>query len=62
MAGANMSGVLRRPELAMPRGELSAIAASMITYALVIFALGCSVRARPGHLSALRVSHSKSVF
>ena len=62
MAGANMSGVLRRPELAIPRGELSAIAASMSTYALVIFALGCSVRARPGSFSALRVSHSISVF
>lgn len=43
MAGANMSGVLRRPELAIPRGELSAIVCSMLTYVLVVFALGCSV-------------------
>ena len=43
MAGANMSGVLRRPELAIPRGELSAIFCSMTTYVIVVLALGSSV-------------------
>jgi amino acid transporter len=43
MAGANMSGVLRRPELAIPRGELSAIFCSMATYVIVVFALGSSI-------------------
>jgi potassium/chloride transporter 9 len=43
MAGSNMSGVLRRPELAIPRGELSAIAGSMLTYLIVIISLGASV-------------------
>ena len=43
MAGANMSGVLRRPELSIPRGELSAILCSMSTYVFVVLALGSSI-------------------
>jgi potassium/chloride transporter 9 len=43
MAGTNMSGVLRRPDLAIPRGELSALASALFTYLIVIIALGCSV-------------------
>ena len=46
MAGSNMSGVLRRPELSIPRGELSAILGSMLTYLLVILSLACSVPRR----------------
>ena len=42
-AGANMSGVLNRPELAIPRGTLTAITFSSLTYCLVIVAFGCSV-------------------
>eukprot|EP01050_Picozoa_sp_SAG11_P040311 SAG11_NODE_17456_length_518_cov_0.995227_2_plen_55_part_01 len=42
-AGANMSGVLKRPELAIPRGTLTAIVLSSAVYCLVIVAVGCSV-------------------
>jgi amino acid transporter len=44
MAGTNMSGVLRRPDLSIPRGELSALACSLVTYAILVVALGCSVK------------------
>jgi amino acid transporter len=43
MAGANMSGVLKRPEIAIPKGELWAILCSMSTYVLVVILLGSSV-------------------
>ena len=43
MAGSNMSGVLRRPELSIPRGELAAIFCAMLTYLIVTLSLGCSV-------------------
>ena len=43
MAGANMSGVLRRPEIAIPRGELWAIVCSMSTYVLIALLLGSAV-------------------
>ena len=38
-----MSGVLKRPELSIPRGTLTAIVVSSTIYCLVIIALGCSV-------------------
>ncbi|KAJ9468081.1 member 9 [Diplonema papillatum] len=40
MAGTNMSGVLRRPELSIPRGELSAISISLMLYVIMIISLG----------------------
>ena len=43
MAGANMSGVLKRPDIAIPRGALSALTAALFGYVLMIFSLGCSV-------------------
>jgi potassium/chloride transporter 9 len=44
MAGTNMSGVLRRPDLAIPRGELSALFSALFTYLIVVIALGASVK------------------
>ena len=43
MAGANMSGVLKRPEIAIPRGELWAIVHSMSTYVFIALLLGAAV-------------------
>ena len=43
MAGTNMSGVLKRPELSIPRGELSALACCLLTYSVVVLALGSAV-------------------
>eukprot|EP01059_Diplonema_ambulator_P036031 TRINITY_DN8801_c0_g2_i1.p1 TRINITY_DN8801_c0_g2~~TRINITY_DN8801_c0_g2_i1.p1 ORF type:complete len:971 (+),score=320.13 TRINITY_DN8801_c0_g2_i1:317-3229(+) len=42
MAGTNMSGVLKRPELAIPRGELSAISSALFFYVVMIISLGAS--------------------
>ena len=43
MAGSNMSGVLQRPELSIPRGELSAIFFCLSTYMVAVFAMGASI-------------------
>eukprot|EP00301_Raphidiophrys_heterophryoidea_P001623 c10778_g2_i1.p1 GENE.c10778_g2_i1~~c10778_g2_i1.p1 ORF type:complete len:1041 (-),score=259.79 c10778_g2_i1:467-3331(-) len=43
MAGSNMSGVLKRPELSIPRGELLALASCMLTYVVVVLALAAAV-------------------
>ena len=43
MAGANMSGVLKRPEIAIPSGELWAVFISTLIYIAVAVLLGASV-------------------
>ena len=43
MAGVNMSGVLKRPDLAIPRGSLTALTSATFGYVLMIFSLGMSV-------------------
>ena len=42
-AGTNLSGVLKRPELSIPRGELTALAHCIFTYGCVVVCFGASV-------------------
>ena len=42
MAGTNMSGVLKRPDIAIPRGELSAIFSAIFTYVIMVLAIAAS--------------------
>ncbi|KAF3934122.1 hypothetical protein ABW19_dt0210240 [Dactylella cylindrospora] len=43
-AGASMSGDLRKPSRSIPKGTLHGLLLTFITYALVIFAMGATIR------------------
>eukprot|EP01063_Lacrimia_lanifica_P008496 TRINITY_DN15552_c0_g1_i1.p1 TRINITY_DN15552_c0_g1~~TRINITY_DN15552_c0_g1_i1.p1 ORF type:complete len:1043 (+),score=364.58 TRINITY_DN15552_c0_g1_i1:54-3182(+) len=43
MAGANMSGVLKRPDLAIPRGSLMSLTVALLGYLFLVCSLGACV-------------------
>ncbi|KAF3920696.1 hypothetical protein ABW21_db0209388 [Orbilia brochopaga] len=45
-AGASMSGDLRKPSRSIPKGTLQGLLVTFITYALVILAMGASIKRR----------------